>query len=808
MDSPYGPSLVWVCLACGQIAPYHASPSDLVDSASAMDLSLAAPPSAASSVSPPHLPSLAKTSVGLFCSSEERHRRAFLADTKDTRACVGDRDSLSKGSSCSRQGSGVNSYAPPRDSYAASHRCHADDNDDLARVHRGRFHDCGDACLSSELDSYLSMAAASRLQRRHENPSQPQRSVGDDEVDTVMESAAEKAGASPRHGISLSSSTVGRECHCRTVTHRCLSLHEQGASHHTASASRGHVPGPMQSLAALLMEEHPVGSREMRFCENCREVRCSEIRNASEVMQRFSSGDDDIVGLVYSTMIERPGSEQLVDGSPHVFTGPPHPLRPSTDYPETLSYHSISSGNSNSSNSRSGSLHRHSNLPSLPSLSCAPHTDHAANSGPADSSFLCTCCDASNTSGVVSNTVNKTRSERRSSSLHSRHSSSRFSAPPASFEHSYTSPISYASAARDGRRGKREIPSVHLTVALSLARMLLKLKSAAVTIIHNFHPLSPSLPPPRPSCRTTESDTDNSSTDSNNKRDDLGNSLLHKRTEGLSYHYRSAVVPPPLSSPTAAGTTPSSHDLATKPYPRQLLSSLNSSLDETAVTGGAESNGISYNSFTTTASQQHQQRQYPQQQQFEGWDGRVQRQQSASSHGTSVRSGDEELKVHSFPVGEAARAPLLSPKNTVGRQAAKALSGSPSTPTANDTAVVANAALLRACKDRWNSMSVPEALWRVVLPSFSPPFLGSTHSTVATSPSVRSRGGSCQSTPHRGSSGSTDMQAKPYRSFRGEVQEAISRLDSMQLEVAKLRLEQALAEVAAEQARRETADSV
>ncbi|KAG5507078.1 hypothetical protein JKF63_05824 [Porcisia hertigi] len=133
--------------------------------------------------------------------------------------------------------------------------------------------------------------------------------------------------------------------------------------------------------------------------------------------------------------------------------------------------------------------------------------------------------------------------------------------------------------------------------------------------------------------------------------------------------------------------------------------------------------------------------------------------------------------------------------------------------------------IIIARKDKWNTISLSEALWRLVLPTFSAPFLTTTpvpstdialaarttaagdasllggdksFEYVADSSTPSLRPGAVESTRSRVVTG-----APSFTCFRGDVEEAIRQLDGAQLEVAKLRLQQVLAALNAEQVKRE-----
>lgn len=709
MKAPYAPSLVWVCLACGQLSPYHANPSDFIDSANAMDLPLVVPSVSSSSaaVSPIHLPSTRASAATTTVVSRDEPFRSPSEVHHSANALTLDRDSLGAGNGdddpCAelRLSSGTAAAADP------CHRC----------AHHDQSTSCEDAphsCLLNESDSSVSMATVSHHQQRRQQ------------------------GQLRQHQQASSSSSSSPAVY---ESHRPRSGHPE--PYHAPSVRKTNTEDSMQSFAALLMEEHLVGSREMRFCEGCREVRCSEIRKASDVLSHAAAASGREAGG--GNVDHAESMRALPSHSHHVQIG--------ADYRETGFYPSGSHAASNGDPAASAFLY----VCDEPShMQSDGHADYMDPEGTLQLASPCTLQQADQPLSP-------------SSSLQL----------PRSNSPAYSS---FASATRCGGdfQGKREVPSGHLVVALAVARMLGKLKSVAVTVMHNLNPLTPSLPTAR---RCTSSDVDEEREQQQQRkpprRSSIGKYLY-------SYHKNNNIASeraPPFSPASTTETTPSCYEPVAKSHPQQFASSRNSSLDETAVVGeGGDSNGISFNSFSTIATMPSPQAQPPPQSQAD-WSG--------DDFNAPV---DHELSSTHSPACVPTYAQLLFLRDATADFSCMPASGDAASVTA------AGGAFVRACKEKWNSLSISEALWRLVLPSFSPPFLGGVQATRWTSPS---HGGSFQSAPHRAGSGSGfDGQPKPYRGFRGEVENAVTRLDSMQLEVAKLRLEQVLAEVTAEQTRR------
>ncbi|KPI89162.1 hypothetical protein ABL78_1725 [Leptomonas seymouri] len=739
MDIPYTASLVWVCLACGHLTPYQASPNDWIESANAMGLS---PIPDLSVSSPSYLPSMlaAASNEAAFCSPDEVYCRAYpqhhYAGGGRVRA-VEPIDGMDSSSSSSSSGNNVcTNNAPP-----LSARNHS-------RGHRSPSLGNADRCVNHKPGSYRSMRSASH-QRKEQGQLQPQSEVESNGQDSMENVAGMQDGvlrrqhssSSPRQRSAQRASICGCGCGCLHCTSTAVPLSTTAV--------------PMHSLAALLMEEHIVGSREIRFCENCCEVRFTEARAVSEVMPHSDAGVGQSAVAAAGTMEDARGSIQTARHNDWAFEQHSQSMCPGSAYPEVLSYERGADG---------GNSHAYVSSAPSPDL---PHGDYAHGSlgiDPAASAFFSSYATPSHVHADPYGTV---RERRQADVPPSPRASQRRSPRP---DHPSPQPRpaspaarSFAPAASGEFQSKREIPSVHLVVALSIARMVLNLKDAVAAIIGSLYPLSLPRPAPRSSRRDPEEGREINSVGN----DKAGQAHCCHEKHRLHNSHRRALPRPqqPLSPAPTAGATPSSYEPLAKPYPRQPLYPWNSSFDETGAVGDIDSDGISRNSFNAPSPPLPQQKRC-------SWLS-----QASNSQAEVHASGGSDLSSNSSSDCNPACAQLLYPDatstevNSVKSRASTAMA--PTTPST---------ALLRVCKEKWHSMSIAESLWRLVLPFFGPPFFANVHAI-----------------PHH----SADRRHKPYRGFRGEVEEAVSRLDPMQLEVAKLRLEQILTEVTAAQARLE-----
>ncbi|TPP41767.1 Ankyrin repeats (3 copies) family protein [Leishmania donovani] len=366
---------------------------------------------------------------------------------------------------------------------------------------------------------------------------------------------------------------------------------------------------------------------------------------------------------------------------------------------------------------------------------------------------------------------------------------------------------------------RKEIPSVHLAVALFLARLLSKVKVMAVTALGNFHPLSPALPKTYFSSHGSEHGDKAAirgygngvlASDSAPRSASSISRLPRRAQEGCRPSY-------PLYNPSEGMRTSSDHwkslsasTATSRTSPPACASAEECTLPCLAsllgVTGGGASEDLYGISLDSSAQP--------------SWVF------TAPDEEETYRAEDDEGLVIQHQRGGVQSDEDASAVGAEDAHTCARMLYDDSTAASNIMGTTAAAATtMRACKDKWSSISVSEALWRLVLPSFSAPFLSttsmpSTAAAAARATSVHrafSAGGSrpleslmgwIASAPRRGAVESTASSAvvtgtRPYRGFRGDVEEAVRQLDAAQLEVAKLRLQQVLAAVMAEQLRRE-----
>nr|CAJ2471302.1 unnamed protein product [Leishmania braziliensis] len=342
---------------------------------------------------------------------------------------------------------------------------------------------------------------------------------------------------------------------------------------------------------------------------------------------------------------------------------------------------------------------------------------------------------------------------------------------------------------------RKEISSVHL-VALSLARLLLKVKAIAVAAVYNLHPLSPALPK---AYFSRHGDGDNGETAVGD--DEKSVSTSDSAPLSVNSISRPPLLAPegrrlryPLQGPREMDTnraTPLAY-VPAEMHPLPCLASVFS------VTGGGTVEDL--NSVSLDSSE------------LPSWAF------TAPDEEDTYRAeeADESLVIQNLRGG------VQSDEDVGTRSAEDAHAcvrrlhdGSLSLSAIAGTTAATRVA--REQKEKWNSISVSEALWRLVLPSLSAPFLPTTSkpSTAAADRAFSLDGRKPLERlmdwvvfpPRRGAVESTASSAvvtsaRPYRGFRGDVEEAISQLNAVQLEVAKLRLQQVLAAVNAEQMRR------
>lgn len=253
---PYTGELVWVCLACGELTPYQLTRDG----------------------GEPHDDFMSGIVEGYSFSH---------GTTKGTTAAVhspySGADGTASGALTSSLVSSPATPTPPRRT--------------PARLE--------DPCLRDTSDSYLSQAASSSHRRHQRHRQQHAAAAGQ-----LIEELPHENAHSDDIVASRDSSSQRHVQHCNTggVATAPTALQQQKSTsldqyavdtaspHRAAPYSQRHSPSTspssrqqrrddaaMHSLTVLLMEEHLIGSREMRFCRHCRDVRCAEIRKLSEL---------------------------------------------------------------------------------------------------------------------------------------------------------------------------------------------------------------------------------------------------------------------------------------------------------------------------------------------------------------------------------------------------------------------------------------------------------------------------------------------------------------------------------------------
>ncbi|GET88003.1 hypothetical protein, unknown function [Leishmania tarentolae] len=778
---PCTASLVWVCLACGQLAHYEAAPHySSMGNVNGVENSLHETPSALSEGKAAGHAELASTPK--MTQHPFGHRQCDAATGSAASAPA---------SSSSSPATSTPSRQQPRHS-----------------------------CVNDTSDSYLSQAASfSRRQREQQRPSSVNRRVTGAKAGEMIypESAGVFRERQKRHDGERVDSSACDLCegekalgddgisssHCKcaptTVTtshkpqlstslqrslrndnstlavtsckHGITTLPQLSAASSSLERDSGiyDVPnvssGParprqqednaMHSLTVLLMEEHLIGSRELRFCRCCGEVRCSEIRKLTEL-------------LPSSLPVQAADKASYTDAQGVELMAAAHrAMEAKHEHWKTILNHS----------DRRASISRDGGAEVIRS----PHTSHPLHSGNESQPLGVSAaaaegdCDTFETAKWCSQQVHRTF-------LH--------------WDHQQTQPQPSGQA----KAGKE---------SLSLARLLSKIKDMALVAFHNFHPLSPALP--KAYLSSHGNDEGDKAAMRGHAYDSLASGsaprsaisiprLSPRRQEPCRRGY-------PLYNPREGIETSSGHWKAasTEAHTRPCSASL------LGITGGGAADDL--NGVSSRVSAQP------------SWAFPAPDEEATY---TAKDEGEGLLFQHQWggvQNGEDA--------STVGAEDARVClhsnsEDSPSTPNLTGTTAAAAATrMMRACKDKWNSISVSEALWRLVLPSFSAPFLSTTSvpSTAAAAVAARttavgracSSGGSgppelmmdwVASAPCRGGVESTMRSAlatgkRPYRGFRGDIEEAVLQLDAAQLEVAKLRLQQVLAAVMTEQLRRE-----
>ncbi|KAK7197339.1 hypothetical protein NESM_000681200 [Novymonas esmeraldas] len=645
---PYIPSsLVWVCLACGQLTPHrgttvetetdaecfdYAPPGDPAAASTAVDAHTA-PPAAAAAVAPSR-----GDDVGLCASSV--HDDDDDVDGALVTACV----------------------APRR------------------------------SCVNDASDSYLSQAAAasaaaasSRHRHRHHHHRRVQgegrsasSSHGSAAGDVRPRSGTTKEAASRGGSDVAPGSVVDRRPGAFPLTPdisgsgvSSTSISSGGGTATAAAAVAAHqrhshsLKDSRSSLTLLLLEQHLIGSREMRLCRGCGAVACAEIRSTAELMAAGPGAASPTTPAGCGCCDEEDESALVLAPAAEA----PPPLQQETWQWDAPSVH--------------GSAHRRNGLSSsatsLPlSVSQLLYGGHEAQ--PLDVWF---------TSTDTSVTTPRCRADGGPPGVPQPHASP----PPPP-----PSPPPPQSPPRSQRRTHASLPSVHTVVAVALARLLLRVKKAVVAVVEGCHPLSPALPKPYWGQGGGPVDLDDT---------DAGE---EGSAASGSHHQRSAAV--------QAG-----HGSA-DPRLSRWCTTPSSSADITAVAHDVD-------------------------------DG---------SCGSSTC--DRACAMSSTRLADA-------PPVSDGSAAATATSSAAATAAVRWT---------RACKNRWDTTSVADALWRLVLPSFGFPFLRPAAAAAADASSVAHDASACAA-------------SRPYRGFHGEVEAAVGQLDATQLEVAALRLQQVLAAV-------------
>ncbi|CAG9572819.1 hypothetical protein LMJF_19_1140 [Leishmania major strain Friedlin] len=796
---PYAASLVWMCLACGQLAPCEAASRYPMDNVDGLDNSLQGTSSAmnampggfdivttlsdceaatpANSSSPPntaqHLfgPSqcggVTGSTAAAAASSASSPATSTPPRQEQRHSCVNNASDsylLQAASSSHRQSEQQQqqrrrpSSVSWRVTGATTEMIHPDSVGSASERRKWREGElvsseasnlcAGEKALGDDetlVCEGISSSHGRRAPTTVTTPRMPQltTSLGStsNESSTLAVTPCEPAVAAPPQ-LSAASSSLWRDA----GVHGVQNLLSSGAR------SRQQEDDATCSLTVLLMEEHLMGSREMRFCRCCGEVRCAEIRKVAERLPSPLSAQ-----AAHKVSYADEEGDEVVAAAAQATEESEH------EHWKAVLRHSC----------RSAAIRRDGGAEAV----YGPFTSPALYSG-----------NGSQPLG--------------------------FSAPAA--ENGCKPPETAQAEAR------KEIPSVHLAVALSLARLLSKAKAMAVAALGSLHPLSPALPKRYFSIHGSEhgdkaairgygngvlaSDSALRSARSILRpppRDQEGcrpSNPLYNPREGMgtsSDHWKL------LSASTATSRTAPLACASVEECPLQCLASL------PGATGGGAAEDLDGISMESSAQP--------------SWAFTA-----PDEEETCRAEDDDEGFVIQHQRGgvqsdEDASAGGAEDTHTCVRR----LYGD-STVTSNimgTTAAAAAPRMMRASKDKWNSISVSEALWRLVLPSFSAPFLSSTSmpstATAAARATAVDRAFSAvggrpleslmdwiASAPRRGAVESTASSAvvtgtRPYRGFRGDVEEAVRQLDAAQLEVAKLRLQQVLAAVMAEQLRRE-----
>ncbi|KAG5481238.1 hypothetical protein CUR178_06471 [Leishmania enriettii] len=828
---PYTASLVWVCLACGQLASYQAVPYDTMDNADGFD---SHPQSSSSAID------------------------AMPGECAITYTALGDREAAAHVHSSSPPKTTQHRHGQPQydagaHSYHASHEppyspcsggvagCTAITAGSLpsspvtsAPVRQGQPH----SCVNDASDSYLSQAASSS----YRTCGQPQcpLSVTHRTAGAVMEdrlrlgsvgrtsdrrkrreSALVFAAASNLHasdevvvakavvddGISSSrrrastavtppatpqlssslESTVNRSS-ALTLRARApavatlpqiLSASPSLWRHtdanvvqsplSTGARSAQEEEDAMHSLRVLLMEEHLIGSREMRFCGSCREVRCAEIRKATDMLpSSLPSGAAAAISYGVDGGDMMRAAQGAVGLQHEDWSASPSPGCSSPD---------IRGGGGTQVGYGLAISH-----------SCHRGREPESREAPWDLSAPAV------ESGSQSSKTARWRSPLPRTPL--------------------TDLQQQAQLQQSSQvKAREEISPAHHNVAFSVMRLLSKVKAIAAAAVQNFHPLSPALP----TVYLCSHGGDNDETAMGNDRyTGLGSDSALRSASSIpclpphgpkGHHPR--CPPYDLSEGVAVRggywTTASASTETSRATPSMSVSAERTPLCSTSpliLAGGGPSEDL--NSLSLDSSGQP------------SWALTAPDEEEVHR----AEEGVEDLIIQhllgNVPGDENAGKGGGEDAYMRARRCADGITFTSSVTSA--TAAVEVTGTMRAWKEKWNSISIAEALWRLVLPSFGAPFLTAVSMPAAASadravPPGRKQPIGClmdwiafSSRPKAAeSTGSIAVGAgaRPYRGFRGDIEEAIHQLDAAQLEVAKLRLQQVLTAVNAEQARRE-----
>ncbi|KAG5503089.1 hypothetical protein JIQ42_07052 [Leishmania sp. Namibia] len=834
---PYTASLVWVCLACGRLAPYQAVLYDTMDNADGFD---SHPQSSSSAIDAmPGECAIACTALGdreaaahvhsSFPPKTTQHRHGqpqygagehiYHASHEPpyspcgggvagcTAITVGSLPSSPVTSAPVRQGQPHSCVNDASDSYlsqaaSSSYRTCGQPQCPLSVTHRtagavmeDRLH-LGSVGRTSDRqkrrESALVFAAASNLHASDE-------AVGADKavVDDGISSSRRRAStavtppATPQLSSSLEStgnrnSALALSARAPAVAtlpqilsaspslwrHTDVNVVQSPLS--TGARSAQEEEDAMHSLRVLLMEEHLIGSREMRFCCSCREVRCAEIRKATDMLPSSlpaGAAADISYGVDGGDMMR---AAQGAVGLQHEdWSAPPSPGCRSPDI------------------RRGRGTEVGYGLPISHNCHCGREPE--SREAPRDLSAPAA------ESGSQSSKTARWRSP--------------LPRAPLTYLHQQAQPQQSARV-----KAREEMSPVHHDVAFSLARLLSKVKAIAVAAVQNFHPLSPALPTVY---LCSHCGDDDETAMGNDRYTGLGSDSAQRSARSIprlpphgqkGHHPRCPPYDPSEGVEMRGGywTTASTSTETSRATPSMSVSAERTPLCSTSpltLAGGGPSKDL--NNLSLDSSGQP------------SWALTAPDEEEAHR----AEEGVEDLIIQhllgNVPGDENAGRGGGEDAYMRARRCADGTTFTSSVTSA--TAAAEATGTMRAWKEKWNSISVAEALWRLVLPSFGAPFLTAVSMPAAASadravPPGRKRPIGClmdwiafSSRPRAvesTSSSAVGAGARPYRGFRGDVEEAIHHLDAAQLEVAKLRLQQVLTAVNAEQARREDQSKV